>query len=32
MRASTGTSIKLCKFNADSDLVKRIITVRRIFS
>ena len=32
MRASTGTSIKLCKFNADSDVVKRIITVRRIFS
>ncbi|MBR5058144.1 MAG: SH3 domain-containing protein [Clostridiales bacterium] len=32
MRASTGTSIKLCKFNAKSDLVGRIITVRRVFS
>ena len=32
MRSSTGTSIKLTKFNADSDLVKRIITVRRVFS
>ncbi len=32
MRAPTGTSIKLCKFNADSDLVERIITVRRVFT
>lgn len=32
MRSEEGTSIKLTKFNADSDLVKRIITVRRVFS
>lgn len=32
MRATTGTSIKLCKFDAHSDLVKRIIVVRRLFS
>jgi hypothetical protein len=32
MRSSAGTSIRLTKFNADSDLVKRIITVRRVFS
>lgn len=32
MRSSAGTSIRLTKFNADSDLVKRIITVRRIFA
>lgn len=32
MRAPTGTSIKLCKFDASSDIVKRIICVRRIFS
>ena len=32
MRSKTGTSIKLCKFDADSELVDRIITVRRVFS
>ncbi|MBP5417303.1 MAG: SH3 domain-containing protein [Clostridiales bacterium] len=32
MRSSTGTSIKLTKFDANSVLVKRIITVRRVFS
>ncbi|MBQ4185313.1 MAG: SH3 domain-containing protein [Clostridiales bacterium] len=32
MRSSAGTSIRLTKFTAESDLVKRIITVRRVFS
>ena len=32
MRAQTGTSIRLCKYDADSDVVDRIITVRRLFS
>ena len=32
MRAPAGTSIKLCKFDANSEVVKRIITVRRVFS
>ncbi len=32
MRSQTGTSIKLCKFDANSELVDRIITVRRVFS
>ncbi|MBO4688894.1 MAG: hypothetical protein J5636_10325 [Clostridiales bacterium] len=31
MRAQTGTSIRLCKYDADSDVVERIITVRRLF-
>lgn len=32
MRDKNGTSIKLCNFDAQSDLVKRIIEVRRVFS
>ena len=32
MRAPTGTSIRLCTFDSSSDIVSRIITVRRVFS
>ena len=32
MRAQTGTSIRLRRYDADSDVVGRIITVRRLFS
>ena len=32
MRAPAGTSVKLRTFTAGSDIVKRIIAVRRVFS